>query len=287
MLTDDRAADNSDNSLRCTALASALLNIWTPSTATIWVANGDAWKLFQAGSFQEFSQRDTHAANDRLLELACEREGILWIEPSANHSFWRAIGRVGQAAEAVLDLVYDSSSGPLPLPRDVILLGLEHNANLLARFGDSLWRSSGAFSEISRYIDSIAMESMQQRRLVCERIGEQLQKLEGQKFESLEENQKLAAAIHRLLEENGLRLQCPNCGEPAILRCLKAGNSPAGSFLFDHRVNGRRTMHGGRGGLPSMIVVDKTPRANIREPNLKVMRFVNGIQVAPKTDTVA
>lgn len=255
-----------DKSSWCNTIAHRLLNAWSASNARVWLVDSGGWRVYSTGGGEDVSSEPTV---NRLLDLACERQGILWIEPSANNPCWRAIGRVSSDSQVVLELVFEEASG-LPIPRDAILLGLEHNANLLARFGDSFWSDNRQFADISRYIDSVAFEEMQQRRMICERIGEQLRPLVGQKFASLEENQKLAAAIHRLLEENGLRLQCTTCGEPAILRCLKAGNSPAGSFLFDHRVGGRRTMHGGRVEVPNLIVVDKAPRTPVKTALLKL-----------------
>jgi hypothetical protein len=275
-LLEQQAIDGEATSDWCEKIAAGLMNAWSASNARIWVADTDGWHAHGVRASEMALEQSSHDATIyRLLALARERDGILWIEPSASNSLWRAIGRVGTGGNVVIELAYDSLLEPLPLPREAILLGLEHNTNLLSRFGESFWVPSGRLAQVSRYVDSIAFEGMLQRRLMCDRISEQLRSLEGLKFPTLEENQKLVAAIHRLLDENGLRLQCPNCGEPAILRCLKAGNSPAGSFLFDHRVNGRRTMHGGKGDLPSMHVVDRAPRVPIRSAQYKVIRVAN------------
>lgn len=83
---------------------------------------------------------------------------------------------------------------------------------------------------------------------------------EGMSFGSLHNNQAFTRAVHELLEGNGLRIECPECRTPAILRCQSAGNSKTGVFLYDHYLDSGRTFHGGRSTFPRIKLVSKPPR---------------------------
>jgi hypothetical protein len=91
-------------------------------------------------------------------------------------------------------------------------------------------------------------------------IEQTLQQFQGWSFGSLRENQALAKLIHQMLDSHGLRVQCPECGNPAILRCLRAGNAKHGAFVFDHYLETGRTFHGGPTTVPLIKVVKKPAR---------------------------
>lgn len=91
-------------------------------------------------------------------------------------------------------------------------------------------------------------------------IQAQLAKMTGRSLGSLKHNQQLAQAIHRLLESHALRVQCSECGHPAILRVSPRNGSAGGVFVFDHTIDGRRTFHGGRGTVPIIKLIAKPPR---------------------------
>lgn len=94
-------------------------------------------------------------------------------------------------------------------------------------------------------------------RLTIER---HLSRLEGTCGQTLETNQTTAASIHQLLDRYGLRTQCPECGNPAILRVSPRRGMARGVFVYDHHVNGKRTFHGGRSVFPAIKLVEKPPR---------------------------
>lgn len=94
-------------------------------------------------------------------------------------------------------------------------------------------------------------------RLAIERY---LQQLSGATFGSLEANQEFARSVQKLLESHGLRVRCPECGHPSILRCSRNANSPGGVFVFDHYLPEGRTFHGGGRTLPNIRVVAKPSR---------------------------
>lgn len=97
------------------------------------------------------------------------------------------------------------------------------------------------------------------QRVIRLAIQAQLAKLSGQSMGTLQGNRELAAAIHQMLERHGLRVQCVECGHPAILRVSPRGDS-GGAFVFDHSIEGRRTFHGGKGVVPEIRLVAKPPR---------------------------
>lgn len=82
----------------------------------------------------------------------------------------------------------------------------------------------------------------------------------GWNFGSLQNNRTFVRSVHELLDANGLRVECPECGAPAILRCQAAGNSKTGVFLYDHYLETGRTFHGGRTTFPEVKLVAKPPR---------------------------
>jgi predicted RNA-binding Zn-ribbon protein involved in translation (DUF1610 family) len=84
--------------------------------------------------------------------------------------------------------------------------------------------------------------------------------LAGLNCGSFEANRAFARSVQQLLAENGLRVACPECGEPAILRCQRGGNAKTGVFQFDHVVAGRRTFHGGSTSFPLATVTPAPPR---------------------------
>jgi predicted RNA-binding Zn-ribbon protein involved in translation (DUF1610 family) len=86
--------------------------------------------------------------------------------------------------------------------------------------------------------------------------------LAGMNCGSFAANRAMAKSVQVLLAENGLRLVCPECGQPAILRCQRAGTSKTGAFQYDHTVDGRRTFHGGSTSFPLATVVPAPPRRN-------------------------
>lgn len=82
----------------------------------------------------------------------------------------------------------------------------------------------------------------------------------GWNFGSLNNNRTFTKSVQELLDSNGLRVECPECGTPAILRCQPAGNAKTGVFLYDHSLDSGRTFHGGRTTFPKLKLVPKPPR---------------------------
>jgi hypothetical protein len=86
----------------------------------------------------------------------------------------------------------------------------------------------------------------------------------GWNFGSLQNNRTFTKEVQVLLDSNGLRVECPECGSPAILRCQSAGNSKTGVFLYDHYLDNGRTFHGGPTTVPRLKLVPRPPRRKAR-----------------------
>lgn len=92
------------------------------------------------------------------------------------------------------------------------------------------------------------------------KIQDQLAGLTGRSLGDLRQNQRLAATIAQLLDAHGLRIRCDQCGHPAILRVSPRSGMPAGAFVFDHTIAGRRTFHGGSATVPPIHLLAKPRR---------------------------
>lgn len=248
-------------------LLQVLRQTWSANSASCWkFSSGNTAEIHIRSQQTAMSEEITFdPATQRLIELASGHAGILWVEPSATRKARRAIGKIPWANDAttpaVIEIEYESSSGSdLPVARDAILHGLEHCLQMIARYGSSMFLSSSTASQRCSAVDQLAIDVLHQRRRLCQELSTKLSFFSGQSLSTLEDKQAFVRAVHSLLDDNGLRLECPTCGEPAILRCMKTGNSLQGCFLFDHRVGGKRTMHGGRNEIPSLVVTDKPVR---------------------------
>lgn len=111
-----------------------------------------------------------------------------------------------------------------------------------------------------RQVDRLKEQLHRLQRTMRLAIEQTLAEWAGQSFGSLEANREMTSTIHAMLEGHGLRVACPECGHPAILRCGPRPGLPNGVFVFDHVIGGRRTFHGGGTTLPGLRLVAKPPR---------------------------
>lgn len=114
------------------------------------------------------------------------------------------------------------------------------------------------------HLRTLDEEINRMQRQIRLQIQERLQVLAGCTLNDTRANQELVREIQAMLERNGLRVRCPECGHPAILRVSPRSGAKHGVFVFDHTIDGRRTFHGGRGTLPVLRLVVKPPRATKR-----------------------
>lgn len=117
-----------------------------------------------------------------------------------------------------------------------------------------------AAADAAARIESLKQQINRLQRAVRLAIESELADWTGRSYGSLAANQDVVRMIHEMIDGHGLRLKCPECGHPAILRCSSRPGIADGVFVFDHQVDGRRTFHGGGVVLPSLRLVAKPPR---------------------------
>ncbi len=109
-------------------------------------------------------------------------------------------------------------------------------------------------------LEQLTQQLNQIQRSIRRAIEAYLHSMAGKSFGSVAENQHFARSVQALLESHGLRVRCPECGHPAILRCSRSSGSAGGVFVFDHYIQGRRTFHGGGNLVPKVYVLSKPAR---------------------------
>lgn len=74
-----------------------------------------------------------------------------------------------------------------------------------------------------------------------------------------EERRAFVAALREELNSLNLRVVCPACEQPAILRFGRTGTAKDGAFFFEHSTGGRKTSHGVTTAVPTIKLVSKPP----------------------------
>ncbi len=163
---------------------------------------------------------------------------------------------------ALLELVLHESPAALTQPqRKLYLRGVQLVAERV--YGGLRKRMSmpvATIAQATQQLEQIVAESESLQQQIRLNIEARLQQFHGWSFGSLEDNQQFAKSVHQILDSYGLRVQCPECQSPAILRCLGAGNAKHGVFVFDHYLESGRTFHGGPTTVPLIRVVPKPAR---------------------------
>ncbi len=119
---------------------------------------------------------------------------------------------------------------------------------------------AASMTQASAQIQQLEGEIEAYQLSIQKTIEARLRQFQGWTFGSLAENQQFAKMVQKILEEHGLRVRCPECGNASILRCANAGNSKNGVFVFDHYLDSGRTFHGGPTTFPAITVVPKPAR---------------------------
>ncbi len=73
------------------------------------------------------------------------------------------------------------------------------------------------------------------------------------------ERRAFVAALREELNSLNLRVVCPACEQPAILRFGRTGTAKDGAFFFEHSTGGRKTSHGVTTAVPTITFVSKPP----------------------------
>ena len=228
----------------------------------------------------------------RLVELAAEQQHPIWVEGNPNLAenaqdsteFWEGPRMLtwviaSKSRRGVLEVGFDSDrNGISSQDREAYLRALHglrdelirrmisvpellspsplsflENARSHSKAAHSSTNSAAALAELASILEMDRTETIR-------KIERQLEMLAGTRLDTLEDNQMIAKYLQRLLDSHGFRVRCPECGEPAVMRCLASGNTLSGSFVFDHVLSQGRTFHGGRSAIPKLEVVSKPIR---------------------------
>lgn len=211
--------------------------------------------------------------HERLVQIAWQQRQPMLAEPThkspddahdnpTEHTL--LFGPVLHAGNpiALLELVLAKSEQPLTQPEKRLYL---QAIRLIAERVYGGLRQRMAMPEPTLHqaveqMNQLAAEIHSMQQQIVRSIESRLQQFHGWAFSSLVENQAFAKMVHQILDSHGLRVQCPECKSPAILRCLRAGNAKNGVFVFDHYLENGRTFHGGPTTVPLIKVVNKPAR---------------------------
>lgn len=109
-------------------------------------------------------------------------------------------------------------------------------------------------------LDGLQQELNRIQRSMRLTLQSKLQTFLGRTLGSLELNRQFAKSIQSMLDQQGFRVRCQQCGHPAILRVSPRKGMDGGAFVFDHTIDGRRTFHGGGSTVPVIQLVAKPNR---------------------------
>lgn len=209
--------------------------------------------------------------HEKLVQIAWQQRQPMLAEPTGKRggaqnptSHPLLFGPVLHFGEpiALLEIVLEKTVGQLSTKeRQLYLRGTQLIAERV--YGGLKQRMSVPAATLKQAADQIQLlagEVLTIQQQIKRNIETRLQQFHGWSFQSLGENQAFAKMVHQLLDGYGLRVVCPECGNPAILRCLRAGNAKNGAFVFDHYLESGRTFHGGPTTVPLITVVQKPAR---------------------------
>jgi hypothetical protein len=257
-----------------------LCDLFAAQAAVAWLrAQGAPGAVFGVrykmdGLISSTAEQKKH---ERLVQLAWQQKQPMLAEPSGGKrggvesnasksptGHQLLFGPVLHLNEpiALLELVLNESPVSLnPSHRKLYLRGIQLVADrVYGGLRNRMTMPAATIEQATQQLDQIAVETDTLQQQIRLNIESRLQKFHGWSFSSLDENQRFAKLVHQILDSYGLRVQCPECGHPAILRCLGAGNAKHGVFLFDHYLESGRTFHGGPTTVPLIRVVAKPAR---------------------------
>lgn len=253
-------------------LLPALVDLFAAQAGMVWLrAQGSPAACFAIRYHMEnvkWNEQQTKK-HDRVLQLAWQQRQPMLVEsqgkkkpkPSNDEHLlvFGPIIHLGQPVAIievllpVLELKESQRKGTLramQLAMDIIHTGLQKRLAL----------PTASLTEAEQQIVLLEKEIESYQLSIQRSIEARLRQFQGWTFGSLVENQSFARMVHKILEEHGLRVRCPECGHPSILRCLNSGNSKHGVFAFDHYLDDGRTFHGGPTTFPAITVVPKPAR---------------------------
>ncbi len=247
--------------------------LFTAKAAQIWLrAHGSKHATFaiRYGISDVVADEKERKKYERILQLAWQQRQPMMVEPqNKKRSSGEAkapqliLGPIIHRNEtiALLEIVLPDSAPEgaserrsmlraMQLTIDAIHEGLQKRLSLPTA---SLQQAESQIHQLEQEIEAYHLS-------ILRTIETRLRQFQGWTFGSFAENAQFAKVVHRILDEHGFRVRCPECGHPAILRCSSAGNSKSGVFVFDHYLEGGRTFHGGPTTFPAITLVPKPAR---------------------------
>jgi hypothetical protein len=210
--------------------------------------------------------------HERLVQFAWQQRNPFLVAPKAksagqpgnpvNYSLaFAPVVHWGETV-ALLELVFRAEQAPtIGVLQRALLQTLQVAAEHLHHgLRSRLNLPAATIAQATMAVDQLKVEIRSYEESLKRSMEARLRQFHGWAFGSLVENQAFAKMVHELLDQHGLRVKCPECGNAAILRCIKAGNSRHGVFVFDHYLPTGRTFHGGPTTVPNLTLISKPQR---------------------------
>ena len=283
----DRLAELMDGELPLQDFLEQLLpplcRLYGASAAVVWLKSQDAVFGVRYGMDDLLAGVAQQKHHERLVQFVWQQQRAMLVEPAqasaeadmastSNPTQRRLLfGPVLHLNEpiALLEIVLAADSAPASASqkqrylRSIQLLAAKVYSGLKPRMIMPAAPWSRAREELARLTADLQTIKHQLQTAIEHRLTQ----FQGWSFGSLADNQEFAKSVQAILEAHGLRVLCTECGQPAILRCLRAGNSKHGVFVFDHYLDKGRTFHGGPASIPLLKVVAKPPRRGAVRPS--------------------
>lgn len=255
-----------------------VVELYAATAGAIWFRAPDATLLSARASLgmdRIGLGTDLAMSHEQLLQFALTKHKSLLVKPysaperqakvSNPSDSFVVLGPVEHHGEQVA--VVELFLGPTPTrgrtagERNRYVLWLDHLLSFLCRGIEyRLLRRSAPLPPALEQLTLAGQAATRLQDSIRDTLGQYLATFTGWNFGTLEDNQAFTTRVHLLLDQFGLRVCCPQCGAPAILRCQGTGNSKTGVFLYDHTLNSGRTFHGGPSTFPSLTLVPRAAR---------------------------
>ena len=262
----------------CQLFAAQAAVAWMKTSGTAGAVFGVRYRMDQV--LESISEQKKH---ERLVQVAWQQRAPMLAEPaqrgdtpadaarpqplvsSTGHLIMFApILHMGEAI-ALLEIVLPELAAPLSQQqRHLYLRSIQLVAErVYGGLRQRMAMPSASLAQAADHLQQLANEVELIQQQIRRTLEKRLQHFHGWAFSSLAENQEFARRVHQLLDGHGLRVECPECHSPAILRCLRVGNAKHGAFVFDHYLDTGRTFHGGPTTIPLLKVVPKPARRTV------------------------
>lgn len=255
-----------------------LVRLYAATAGAIWFRVTDKQQLSiksRVGYERLGLVGELEVPHDKLLRFALTRGKSFLVKPfsapakqtgvSNPTDSFIVLGPVDHRGQRIA--VIELFLGPTPVrgrtaaDRNRYLLWLDHLVSIMCQGIQSRFlRTSAPLETALDRLTTAQLEIATLQTTIRDTLERHLAVFVGWNFGSLEKNQSFAVRIHALLDQYGLRVECSQCGAPAILRCQNSGNAKTGVFLFDHYLESGRTFHGGPTTVPPIRLVAKPAR---------------------------